>query len=326
MPQPNTVAGGTLDLFVAPPETGTGAPRVKPRRWRRHAVTAVLLAPAAALLVILKVYPLVATVPVSLFDSRGFGTPLTWVGLANYGDLLSDEMFQRALLNTALFLVVTMVGVNVFGLLFALLVNTPKLKGRAFFQTVLFLPVVISTTATAVLWSFLLDPNIGLVPPIIQFLRLDFLLPGGFYGDPLSAMLTVSVVSIWQSVGFFMIVYLAGLQSIDSELYDAARVDGAGSRALLTKITLPLLRPFVAVSLTLCIIGGFTVFDLIYIMTGGGPVHSTETLMTYMYFVAFKQFQEGYASAIIVFILVVTGLIGLAQQRRFGVQVPQGGQ
>jgi ABC-type sugar transport system permease subunit len=312
--------------MVTPPGPSTDARRTRPRSWRRHAVTAVLLAPAVVLLVVFKIYPLLATIPVSLFDSRGFGTAVTFIGLNNYGDLLSDEMFQRALQNTVLFLIVTTIGVNALGLLFALLVNTPKLKGRAFFQTVLFLPVVISTTATAVLWSFLLDPNIGLIPPIIKLLRLDFLLPGGFYGDPLSAMLTVSIVSIWQSVGFFMIVYLAGLHSIDSELYDAAKVDGAGSMALLTKITLPLLRPFVAVSLTLCIIGGFTVFDLIYIMTGGGPVHSTETLMTYMYFVAFKQFQEGYASALIVFILVVTGLLGLAQQRKFGVQMPKGGR
>ena len=139
-------------------------------------------------------------------------------------------------------------------------------------------------------------------------------------------MLTVSVVSIWQAAGFFMIVYLAGLQSIDTDLYDAARVDGAGGIALLTKITLPLLRPFLAISVTLCIIGGFTAFDFIYIMTGGGPAHSTETLMTYMYFVAFKSFQEGYASAIIVVILLVTALLGLAQHRRFGIQIAQGSQ
>jgi ABC-type sugar transport system permease subunit len=294
---------------------------IRPRRWRHAGVTLLLLAPALSFLLIFKVYPILATIPVSLFQTRGFGAPLNFVGLANYLTLISDPMFQRALQNTVLFLIITTLGVNVMGLLFALLVNAPKLKGRAFFQTVLFLPVIISTTATAVLWSFLLDPNIGLVPPIIHFLRLDFLLPGGFYGQPLTAMLTVAVVSIWQSVGFFMVIYLAGLQSIDSEVNDAARVDGASELALVMKITLPLLRPFVAISITLCIIGGFTVFDLIYIMTGGGPVHSTETLMTYMYFVAFKTFQEGYASAIIVVILVVTGLMGLAQHRRFGMRV-----
>lgn len=320
------VVEGALDLRQGPHGSRSGHARPKPGRWRRGAVTALLLAPALVFLIVFKIYPLLATIPVSLFQTRGFGTPLTFVGISNYVTLISDPMFLRALQNTIFFLIITTVGVNALGLLFALLVNTPKLKGRGFFQTVLFLPVVISTTATAVLWSFLLDPNIGLVPPIIHFLRLDFLLPGGFYGDPVTAMLTVSVVSIWQSVGFFMIVYLAGLQSIDTELYDAARVDGAGGMALLTKITLPLMRPFLAISITLCIIGGFTVFDLIYIMTGGGPVHSTETLMTFMYFVAFKTFQEGYASAIIVVILLVTGLMGLAQHRRFGIQVPQGGQ
>jgi ABC-type sugar transport system permease subunit len=180
-------------------------------------------------------------------------------------------------------------------------------------------PVVVSTTASAVLWAFLLDPYVGLVMPLMHAVHMDALIPaGGFFGSPTSAMATISVIAIWQSMGFFMIIYLSGIQTIDPDLYDAANVDGADAVRSLIYVTLPLMRPFIAIGVTLSVIGGFAVFDWIYILTGGGPDHATDSLMTYMYFQAFTQFEQGYASAIIVVILLVTVIATVLQRRLIG--------
>jgi ABC-type sugar transport system permease subunit len=277
----------------------------------------LLIAPAIILLLVFKVYPILATFPESLVASQGFGTPEHFVGLSNYLTLVRDSDFWRATANTVAFVVITTIGVNAFGFFLALLVSRRRLRFKGLFQTILFLPVVVSLTASAVLWGFLMDPYVGLVPPLLQYLHLAWLVPStGFFGTPTSAMLTISAIAIWQAMGFFMVIYLSGLQTIDADLFDAAKVDGANSGQTLWRITLPLMRPFISIGVTLAIIGGFGVFDWIYILTGGGPAHATESLMTYMYFQAFTQFDQGYASAIIVAILVLTAIASYLQWRQ----------
>ena len=263
----------------------------------------LMVGPALLVLTIFKLYPTIDTLRTSLFNWSGFGPLQDFVGLANYGTLLlTDDTLRQALGNTIEFLIITTVGVNALGLLFALMLNS-GIRGREFFRVMLFVPVVISPVATALLWNFILDPYVGIVDPVLQGIGLGSLIRP-WLGDPGLAIIVVSLISVWQSFGLFMILYVAGLQTIPRDIEEAAILDGVNRFQMVWHITLPSIRPFIATSVTLCIIGGFSVFDLIYVLTRGGPLHSTETLATYMFYQAFVHLSGGYAGAIAIFILV----------------------
>jgi raffinose/stachyose/melibiose transport system permease protein len=272
-----------------------------------------MLGPALLVLFVFKVYPTLDTVRTSFFEWNGFGEPRQFVGLDNYVNLvLNDEVVRQALWNTVEFFVITTIGVNVIGLLLASILNS-AIRAKTFFRVVLFIPVVISPVATALLWNFVLDPYVGIVTPLLQALGLDDLIRP-WLGDPSISIIVVSIISIWQSFGLFMIIYLAGLQTISAEITEAAALDGANSRGLMWHILLPLLRPFIATSLVLCIIGGFSVFDLIYVLTGGGPLHSTESVATYMFYQGFVHLSGGYAAAIAILLFATIAVVTIIAQ------------
>jgi len=231
-----------------------------------------------------------------------------FVGLDNYRYLAEDERFQKSVLNTIYFTGGSVPVTMLLGLLLALLLNQP-LRFRGVFRTMYFLPVVTPFLVSAILWKWLYDSDNGLIN--------YYLLKGHIIDEPLLwlssqnlAMPAVIIMSIWAGVGFSMVIYLAGLQAIPEELYESAKMDGAGTIARFWHITLPMIRPTTLFLLVMGIIGSLQVFTQIFIMTQGGPVDKTTTMVYYIYLWAFKYYDMGYAAtlafALFVMLLVVT--------------------
>lgn len=231
-----------------------------------------------------------------------------FVGLDNYRDLANDEQFRQSVLNTAYFTGGSVPITMALGLGIALLLNQP-LRFRGVFRTMYFLPVVTPFIVSAILWKWLYNADDGLIN--------YYLMKGHIIDQPLLwlsdqnlAMPAVIIMSIWAGVGFSMVIYLAGLQAIPEELYESAKLDGAGPFARLRYITWPMLRPTTLFLLVIGIISSLQVFTQIFIMTSGGPVNKTTTMLYYVYLWAFKYYDMGYAAtlafALFVMLLVVT--------------------
>ena len=237
------------------------------------------------------------------------------VGLANYQELLSTPSFLRTVVNTFVFtlgvLVLTVVGS--IGLALAL---NQGLRGTAFFRGVYYSPVVTSLVATAVIWLWILDPQFGVVN---QGLRAIGLPAPGWAADSFWAMPTVIVTFSWREVGYFTVIYLAGLQGIPNELKEAARIDGCGAWRVFRHITLPLLVPTTLFVVVLSVIRATQgAFGVIYVMTGGGPVEATNVIVLYLYQQAFQFFRMGYASAVAYVLFAFVFLATLLQFRLLG--------
>jgi multiple sugar transport system permease protein len=233
-----------------------------------------------------------------------------YVGLTNYRDMINDERFVQSVLNTIYFTGASIPLTMVIGLVLALLLNQP-IRGRAIFRTAYYLPVVTPFVVSAILWKWLYNGQYGLFN--------YYLLQGHIIDEPLLwlsdknlAMPAVVLMTVWSGVGFSMVVYLAGLQSIPSELYESATLDGAGVLRRIRYITIPMLRPTTLFLLVIGIIGSLQVFTQIFVMTSGGPVNKTTTMVYYMYLWAFKYYDMGYAStlafALFAMLLVFTAL------------------
>ncbi|SDX54134.1 carbohydrate ABC transporter permease [Litoreibacter albidus] len=239
-------------------------------------------------------------------------TEMTYAGLDNFWKLFEDRAFQSAFWNTIIYTVFVVPLTLVCSLGLAILLNQ-KIFGRDFFRTVAFFPYVASLVAVAVVWNMLLNPDFGPVNMVLYSLGVDPKNLPGWAADKDWAMVTIILFSVWKSMGYFMVIYLAGLQGIPAELYEAADIDGANSWQKLTRITLPQLAPttfFVSVMLT---IQSFKVFDQIFMLTQGGPGTSTLVLVYHIYNEAFISWDLGYSSmvALVLFLLVL--VITLAQ-------------
>lgn len=216
-----------------------------------------------------------------------------YIGLENYTFLLGDKRFWQAMGNSAYYTLLAVPMGMAFSLAIAVVMNQ-KLKGKAFFRTLFFMPVVSSWVAVSIIWLTLLDPNVGIVNYV---LKLFGIAGPNWLGDPRSAMPSIALIAIWKSAGFNMVIWLAGLQAIPQELYEAASIDGASRWQGFWKITLPLLAPtsfFLAVT---GVIGALQVFTPVYVLTKGGPLDSTNTAVFHIYRRAFQEFDFGYASA-----------------------------
>ncbi|MGP3534985.1 carbohydrate ABC transporter permease [Microbacterium sp. RD1] len=286
----------------------------RPRRRRnvaaRRSRTAWLfLTPALLVLVAFTLYPMVQAVWLSLTDYNLIRAA-EFIGLANYAELFRDPAFWNAFGNTVVYaLVVTPVTV-VLALLFAILLNQ-RFAGRAFSRTAIFLPFIVSLGIIAIAWAFLLDPNIGLLSYWLGFVGI--VPEQGWLSDPRYAMAAVMVVGVWKNVGFYMVIYLAGLQSIPGDVYEAARLDGAGPWQRFRSITLPLLSNQTLLVSVLALIATLQAFDQIYVMTRGGPFFRTETLVMLIYREGFQDLRFGYASAISFVLLIFVFILSMIQ-------------
>ncbi|MFF6829502.1 ABC transporter permease subunit [Streptomyces longwoodensis] len=283
--------------------------RTRPTRTRRReSITAIGMAtPAVVLLIVFLVVPVVLAFALAFTDARLISpTPARFVGLRNFHLLFTDPVFYKSLRNTAYFAAVVVPLQAGLALALALLVNA-KVRGVNFFRTVYFLPVVTSMVVVSLLWTFLYRAD-GLVNHVLSTLTFGHLSGPDWLGDPTTAMPAIILMSVWQGVGFHMIIWLAGLQTIPAELYEAADLDGATRWHRFRYVTWPGLRAtrnFVLVTIT---IAAFSLFTQIRVMTQGGPLDSTTTVVYQAVHAGYDQQQTAYAAAIslVFFVLVLT--------------------
>jgi ABC-type sugar transport system permease subunit len=270
--------------------------------------------PALILFIVFVGYPLVSSLYYSLFSWPGYGTR-QYIGLDNFVNLIHDPNFLTALRVTLVYTFFTTVLQTVAPMLIAILFMQ-KWRGGAIMRTVIFVPSVISLTITGLLWQLALQSDGGLVDVLLAHLGLAGAVRP-WLADSSLVVPVLIVVSLWQSMGFYLLIYYAGLQSIDPVLYESARVDGASSLALMWRITIPSLRAITTVVISLNLINGLKVFDLIYAMTSGGPGNASQSLGVYLYQLAFGSENGGfpafgYADAIGVVTMFAAALLFLA--------------
>ena len=283
------------------------------RNWSAYAFLSVPL----LLFMVFTVFALVFAFYLTFHEWNIIEPEKPFVGLRNYQDMIADESFRRSIVNTFYFTAVSVPVTMAIGLLIALLLNLP-LRARGLLRTLYFLPVVTPFVVVAIIWKWLYNGDFGLFN---YYLLKTHLIqqPLLWLSDQNLAMPAVILMSIWSGVGFSMVIYLAALQAIPEELYEAARVDGASAVSRLLYITVPLLRPTTVFLLVIGIIGSFQVFTQIFIMTQGGPVERTTTMVYFIYEAAFKFYEFGYASTLafgLLAILLVFTIIQLQLYRR----------
>lgn len=270
------------------------------------------LAPAALLLILLNFVPIVMSFLLSL--QSGKGNQLQWTGLSNYSRMLQNRPFRQALSNTLLYIVTTVPVMIALGIVLAVLLNDPKLKLKGVYRTCIFLPAAVSLVASAVIFRSLFATD-GFVNAVL--IKLGILQTGyNFFGNPTSARILLIVVRIWRWVGYEMIFFLAGLQSIDASLYEAARIDGATRWQVFRKITIPLLKPTILFATVMCLNSALQVYDESVNLTGGGPGTSTIALAHYIYNTSFVNVPNfGYSCAMSMLVLVFVAVMSFIQMK-----------
>lgn len=264
--------------------------------------------PAIVLLVLLTGYPLIEVIKMSFLDYTDRANA-TFGGISNYINMLKDAIFWKSLVNTLIFTFIS-VGLNlVIGMTLAVLLNQNiNSKIRSVFRSIFMFPWLISSTVVASIWVLMLNP-FGIINGTLQFLGFSDLSTISWLSDERFALLGVILGNVWRGFPFVMLMLLAGIQTVPNDIREAAYVDGANRFKAFYYIILPQLKGIILTVTTLEIIWNFRSFDLVYLMTGGGPMNSTEVLSTYIYDVAFRSLDFGYASTIAIFMLLVMTLV-----------------
>ena len=272
-----------------------------------------MVTPAVFLLIVFFAVPVGLCFLLAFTNARMISpTPTRFIGLDNFARLLQDPVFWKSLRNTAYFSLIVVPLQSAFALLLAVLVNA-KVRGTNFFRTVYFIPVVTSIVVVSILWRFMYQPT-GLVNHLLQALSFNAVQGTDWLNNPGAAMPAIMFMSIWQAVGFHMVIWLAGLQTIPGELYEAAELDGAGRWEKFRYVTWPGLRntrTFILVTIT---IAAFSLFAQINVMTSGGPLDSTSTLIFQAVRTGYEQQQTAYASAISLAFFVIVLTVSLVQR------------
>lgn len=271
---------------------------------RRNTLTALsFIAPNFIGFLLFTLIPVVFSLILAFMSWDSFSTP-EFVGLQNFQKMLSDETFWISLKNTVYYTVGVVPLTLACSLGLAILLNK-KVRGMKFFRVAFFFPYVTSLVAIAVVWNMLFHPALG---PINQFLKMFIENPPGWTSSSDWALTAIIIVSVWRGMGYYMILYLAGLQSIPRELYEAASIDGANKWHHFKHVTIPSLRPTTFFVTIMLVINCFKIFDLVQVMTAGGPGRATNVLVYQIYNEAFVKFKFGYASAIsmVLFVIVLS--------------------
>lgn len=269
----------------------------------------VLIAPALIGFVVFAVYPTVRGIYLSFTDFKVL-TPPTWVGLDNFVELIGDEVFWSSLAVTVYFVVLSVSLSMAVSIVTAAVLH--RLTASTVIRGLIILPFLISGVVAATVWSWMLDTQLGIVNILIEQLGgegIQFLTSRGW------AIPSIALISVWKSMGYTAIIVFAGLQTIPPSIYEAGRIDGASELQMFRRLTLPLLRPILALVLVLNVIGAFQVFDLVQVTTKGGPANASNVLQMYIYSKAFGQFDFGYASAMSLALFAILIVITFLQMR-----------
>ncbi|MEU6979244.1 MULTISPECIES: sugar ABC transporter permease [unclassified Streptomyces] len=292
---------------------GPARPSGRRRLLTRGSIPYVLIMPAVLGFAVFKAYPIAASFWLSL--TTGNGDSQHFAGLDNYRRLLADPLFWTALRNTALILVVQVPLMLGLALLVALGLNHSKVWLRPLWRLGVFIPSLTGLVATGVMFSVILNRDAGLLNWVLSLFGID---PVDWLGSSFWARIGVVLVLTWHYTGYNAVMYLAGLQGIPKELYEAAMVDGAGPVRRFLSITLPQLRPILLLTVVLSTIGTLQLFDEPYVLTGGGPDNATLTVTMYLYDNGFKYFDFGYASALAYALALIVSVLGVLQVRLMG--------
>jgi raffinose/stachyose/melibiose transport system permease protein len=274
------------------------------RKRMDYLTIALFLLPAFVFFFVFLIYPIIRSAYFSMFNWNGLGPAVNFVGADNYKRILTDQVFRKAILNGLLIVVLSLSIQLPFALGLAIMVGR-DLPGRTFFRTIFFLPYVLSEVITAIIWMSLFnpDPEQGLINALLV------LIPGvqaqTFLSDMRMVMACIFVVLSWKYFGLYMLLFTAGLQNIPKEIEDAARIDGANGWQVTRYITVPLLTGTIFTCVYLSVLGSLTQFNLVWIMTKGGPVNASEVMATYMYRFGFVRFWLGYGSAVALVMLSI---------------------
>lgn len=273
---------------------------------RRFRLALPYLAPALVLYAVFLVYPMIDAVRLSFFEWSGFRIEKPeFVGLENYVRLFTaDPVFWTALRNSVIWVIASLLVPTVIALLLALGLNR-RMLGRNLMRAVFYIPAVFASITVAAMWRWIYNPTLGFVNQLLRAVGLGDLAQS-WLGDPQFALASIFVANIWQAVGFSMVLFLAGLQSVPLELVEAAKLDGAGAWQRFRNVTLPALRPTTVVVVILTIINALKVFDLVVGLTGGGPAQSTQVLALWSYTQSFTNHEYGMGGAVATVLLLVT--------------------
>ena len=282
------------------------------RLGRKHAELTLLLTPAVALFVLFVLLPICIAAYYGLFNWSGYGPLSYFTGVHNYKLVLSDPVFRGSLLHNVIIAVLSVLVQLPISIALALLLNRP-MRGGTFLRLAVFAPYVLSEATTAVLWLLILQPG-GFVDQVMRAIGLGGLIHP-WLADPAIVLYTLFAVITWKYIGFGIILLLAGLQGIPAELREAAAIDGTSAWQTTRRITLPLLGPTIRIWAFLSIIGSLQLFDIVWIMTIGGPANASSTMVTYMIQNGFRSLEFGYGSAVAVILFVVSFVFALLYQR-----------
>ncbi|MCU1392831.1 MAG: hypothetical protein JWM34_1259 [Ilumatobacteraceae bacterium] len=310
--------------------TGRTGPAV--RRGKRMGIKGrqtmwayIFLSPAIALFLLTVIYPMLRSIQFSFFHWPLGNAPKKFIGLANYRKLIGDDdNFHQAVKNTLEFTVMTVVPTIFIALAIALLLNSKRLRAKGLFRTLYFVPVVTSLVAVSYVWRWLLEPSFGIVNHALGWIGIK---GPGWLASPDWALAGVAGMTIWRDIGYYMVIFLAGLQTIPKEINEAAAIDGASAWQGFRRITLPLLNPSIVLAGIIGVIYGLQLFTQVYVMTGtpsklpGGPSGSTESAVLFIVQQAFRPLEMGYASAAAILLFILIMIVTLVQlkvvQRRF---------
>ncbi|MBZ5488670.1 sugar ABC transporter permease [Halomonas aquamarina] len=277
---------------------------------RKHIVVAMtLIAPFVFIFALVFLYPTVQMIGLSFTNAPLIGSG-EWVGLDNYRRLLSDNLFYTSLKNNGYFVLLTVVPTTVIALAIALAVNRLSGRMQALVLAIFFLPYILPVSVVTQIWAWMLDFQFGILQPLLEWMTGR---PVAVFNHPGWVMPTVAAITIWWTNGFNILLFIAGLRNISSDLYEAAALDGASRRQLFMKITWPLLWPVTALVLTLQLILQLKLFDQVYLLSGGGPFNSSYVLLMMVYREAFQLNNGGYASAVALVLFVLIMVVSVLQ-------------
>ena len=291
----------------------TKLPRISKSTLHRRAFPYLMCLPAVILFTLFVILPFVEGCRVSFFKWDGFSN-MKWVGLKNYANVMHDDVFWLAMKNTFVYAILVTVIKNVIALALAY-VLARKFPLRTLFRTGIYMPVTLSYVVIGALWTWIYNPTFGLLNALLKALGLEHLIVG-WLSDSRVALYSVVAVDVWKWIGYHMVLYLAGLQAISQDLYEAAALDGANGWQKFVNITIPQLNSTIVVNVLMSLTGAFASnFDIVNILTGGGPMHAAEVSLTYIMTTAFKYNSMGKANAMSMILFLLVFLFGFAQLR-----------
>ncbi|WP_106769205.1 carbohydrate ABC transporter permease [Paenibacillus faecalis] len=277
-----------------------------PTAIRSKGFIALALLPALLLFLVFVIVPVFWSMYYGFFNWKGLGEA-KFIGLDNYVEILNDPVFWRALRNNLIIVASSIIGQIPIALILALLLLRNSFFSRLI-RSAVFMPMVLSTVVVGLIWGYIYHPQFGLANKVLEIIGLESW-TRAWLSDPKVNMLAISIPINWSNIGPYMVIFIAALQNISSEINDAAKIDGATGWKKLTRVTLPMIWGTVIVTLILCISGSLKAFDHVIVMTGGGPAQSTELLATYMYNNTFDVYRYGYGSAVSTMIIIISALL-----------------